>query len=87
MNIDFPQIHKEEISNYKQISREQTGTKNRMFGIARYWEGYPIKIMAGTKSGNKSLLELIELFETKYKKLEERLSDEKIKFELVEIIR
>ena len=78
------QVIRTNLINLKPTIRMQTGTKNRIYAIVSFKGEDPIKILACTQSGNKSLEELTKLYETKYKPLSERL---KIKIELVELIK
>lgn len=63
---EFQKISKSKIVNIKEVTKQQTGTKNRIYIIVQYMGGETYRAIAGTLSGNKSLPELLELQKTKY---------------------
>lgn len=63
---EFQKISKSKIVNIKEVTKQQTGTKNRIYIIVQYMGGEAYRAIAGTLSGNKSLPELLELQKTKY---------------------
>lgn len=65
---EFIKVGKDRIINLKEVLKQQNGTKNKIYTISKPVGEGLYKVIAGSKSGKRSIDELLELYEKKYSK-------------------